>query len=158
MLVGKRDLIGESRVRERDKGAGGSSTLNRLELIKRQRRTATRRLRGDSEAIDGLLVDLFIESHTKPPREIWLDLDATDDPLYGQQEGRFTCRSIQVDSSGDVFYVLGLARNSRLVRAIGEALPSLHRRKRVIRDFASRQCGRTDPDRWSDLCHLDVHL
>jgi len=36
-----------------------------------------------------LLVDLFIESHAKPPREIWLDLDATDDPLHGHQEGRF---------------------------------------------------------------------
>ena len=34
-------------------------------------------------------MDLFIESHDKPPREIVLDLDATDDPLHGHQEGRF---------------------------------------------------------------------
>ena len=37
----------------------------------------------------GLLVDVFLESQRKPPREIWLDLDATDDPLHGHQEGRF---------------------------------------------------------------------
>ncbi|WP_419605910.1 IS1380 family transposase, partial [Thiolapillus sp.] len=39
--------------------------------------------------MDRLLVDLFLESYRKPPRKIWLDLDATDDPLHGQQEGRF---------------------------------------------------------------------
>lgn len=36
-----------------------------------------------------LLVELFVESHCRAPREIWLDLDATDDPLHGHQEGRF---------------------------------------------------------------------
>ena len=39
--------------------------------------------------MDRLLVDAFVESHAKPPREIWLDLDATDDPVHGRQEGRF---------------------------------------------------------------------
>lgn len=34
-------------------------------------------------------MDVFLESYTRPPREIWLDLDATDDPLHGHQEGRF---------------------------------------------------------------------
>ena len=41
------------------------------------------------EAFDELLVELFVESHSRAPREIWLDLDATDDPLHGHQEGRF---------------------------------------------------------------------
>ena len=36
-----------------------------------------------------LLVDLFIESHPTPPEEVVLDFDATDDPMHGQQEGRF---------------------------------------------------------------------
>ena len=36
-----------------------------------------------------LLVDLFLDAHGKPPKEIVLDLDATDDPLHGHQEGRF---------------------------------------------------------------------
>jgi len=40
-------------------------------------------------AIRHLLVDLFIESHARAPRQIVLDLDATDDPLHGEQEGRF---------------------------------------------------------------------
>jgi hypothetical protein len=35
------------------------------------------------------LVDIFLEAHATPPEEIVLDLDATDDPLYGHQEGRF---------------------------------------------------------------------
>ena len=40
-------------------------------------------------AIKNLLVDLFLEAHTRAPKQIILDLDATDDPLHGQQEGRF---------------------------------------------------------------------
>ncbi len=39
--------------------------------------------------MDRLLVDEFIESYAKAPKEIWLDLDATYDPLHGRQEGRF---------------------------------------------------------------------
>ncbi len=42
-----------------------------------------------SRAVDRLLVDLYIESHSAPPTEIVLDLDATDIPLYGHQTGRF---------------------------------------------------------------------
>jgi Transposase DDE domain group 1 len=36
-----------------------------------------------------LLVTLFLEGHERPPKQIILDLDATDDPLHGHQEGRF---------------------------------------------------------------------
>jgi Transposase DDE domain group 1 len=43
----------------------------------------------DPESIDALLTDLFLEAHAKAPGQIILDLDATDDKLYGQQEGRF---------------------------------------------------------------------
>ena len=43
----------------------------------------------DPEAIDRLLVDVFVEAHAEPPASIVLDLDATDDPLHGHQEGRF---------------------------------------------------------------------
>jgi hypothetical protein len=93
LLVGKSDLIGASRVRERDQGCplAGSSTLNRLELGTAEGAAADRykRIAADPDAMDRLLVDLFIESQRKAPREIWLDLDATDDPLHGHQEGRF---------------------------------------------------------------------
>ncbi len=40
-------------------------------------------------AIETLLVDVFLEAHRRPPGQIILDLDATDDPLHGHQEGRF---------------------------------------------------------------------
>ncbi|WP_419634138.1 transposase, partial [Thiolapillus sp.] len=93
LLVGKRDLTGERRVREQDLGnpLAASSTLNRLELGTPESASSDRykRITADSEALDRLLVDLFLESYRKPPRKVWLDLDATDDPLHGQQEGRF---------------------------------------------------------------------
>src|SRR5271167_4059766 len=67
---------------------GGKSTLNRLEL---SRETATRyhKIAHDPAAIEGLFVTLFLEAHERPPKQIVLDLDATDDPLHGHQEGRF---------------------------------------------------------------------
>jgi Transposase DDE domain group 1 len=70
----------------------GKSTLNRLELTRPLADAAQRRYQKilfDPESADRLLVDLFVEAHAKPPHEIILDLDATDDPLHGQQEGRF---------------------------------------------------------------------
>jgi hypothetical protein len=39
--------------------------------------------------METLFVDLFLDAHAKPPAQITLDLDATDDPLHGHQEGRF---------------------------------------------------------------------
>lgn len=93
LLVGKRDLTGEARERERDRGypLAGSSTLNRLELTTPESAASDRykKIAADPAALDQLLVDLFLESYEKAPREIWLDLDATDDPLHGHQEGRF---------------------------------------------------------------------
>ena len=93
LLVGKRDLTGERRDRARDRGyaLAGSSTLNRLELSRPEAAADDRykKIAADPQALDRLLVDLFVESYEKPPREIWLDLDATDDPLHGCQEGRF---------------------------------------------------------------------
>ena len=87
------DPTGAARVRARDRGAAlaSSSTLNRLELGDPEQAAAHRykRIVARPEALDDLLVGLFVGSHAKPPREIWLDLDATDDPLHGAQEGRF---------------------------------------------------------------------
>jgi hypothetical protein len=66
----------------------GKSTLNRLEL---SRDTATRyhKIAHDPAAIERLFVTVFLEAHKSAPKEIILDLDATDDPLHGHQEGRF---------------------------------------------------------------------
>ena len=66
----------------------GKSTLNRLEHAPL---TPGRyhKIGHDGTAIEQLLVDLFLEAHRTAPREIILDLDTTDDPLHGHQEGRF---------------------------------------------------------------------
>ena len=66
----------------------GKSTLNRLELS-RAEPTGYHKISHDAAAIEGLFVDLFLDAHAAPPPQITLDLDATDDPLHGHQEGRF---------------------------------------------------------------------
>ncbi len=43
----------------------------------------------DAGAIEALFVDLFLDAHEHAPEQLVLDLDATDDPLHGRQEGRF---------------------------------------------------------------------
>ena len=66
----------------------GKSTLNRLELSKAEP-TRYSKIAADTQAIERLFVDLFLDAHAKAPSQITLDLDATDDPLHGHQEGRF---------------------------------------------------------------------
>jgi hypothetical protein len=66
----------------------GKSTLNRLELS-RAEPTRYHKVSHDAAAIETLFVDLFLEAHARAPEQIILDLDATDDPLHGRQEGRF---------------------------------------------------------------------
>ncbi len=93
VLAEKGDPTGESRVRERDRGKAlaGKSTLNRLELTKAvvEGKERYKKIVMDQAGVDRLLVDVFLEAHERPPSEIVLDLDATDDPLHGKQEGRF---------------------------------------------------------------------
>ena len=197
LLVGKKDVTGEKRIRERDRGTAlaSASTLNRMELGEPAQAEHDRykRIVARPEAFDELLVELFVESQSRAPRELWLDLDATDDPLHGHQEGRFfhgyygcycylplyifcgehllcaRLRESNQDASagsieelerivgqirrhwprtrinirGDsgfcrdsimkwcedhgVGFVLGLARNRRLVRALGGAMHEAHR-------------------------------
>jgi Transposase DDE domain group 1 len=66
----------------------GKSTLNRLELS-RPDPTRYHKVSHNAAAIETLFVDVFLEAHRRPPAQIILDLDATDDPLHGEQEGRF---------------------------------------------------------------------
>ena len=66
----------------------GKSTLNRLEHAPLSP-SRYHKIGHDGAAIERLFVDLFLEAHKAPPRQIVLDLDATDDPLHGHQEGRF---------------------------------------------------------------------
>ena len=66
----------------------GKSTLNRLELS-RPEPTRYLKVSHNTAAIETLFVDMFLEAHRRVPTQIILDLDATDDPLHGHQEGRF---------------------------------------------------------------------
>jgi len=66
----------------------GKSTLNRLEHAP-QGAHRYRRIGHDGGAIETLFVDLFLDAHGQAPEQLILDLDATDDPLHGRQEGRF---------------------------------------------------------------------
>ena len=82
-------LAGKLAARRRDCAPmAGKSTLNRLELS-RPEPTRYHKIGHDPAAIEALLVDVFLEAHDRPPEEIVLDLDATDDPIHGDQEGRF---------------------------------------------------------------------
>jgi hypothetical protein len=210
LASGKRDLVGAERVRERDRGhaLAGKSTLNRLERTPAEA-TATCRYHKivyDSEAVPSVFIDHFLDSHRRPLRRIVLDLDATDDPLHGQQEGRFfhgyyrsycylplyvfcgefllwaELRRSDIDASAgsvealeaivgrirarwpeveiwiradsgfareaimawceanDVQYALGLARNKRLVRAIGGELEQV--REEAQRTGEKARCFR----------------
>jgi hypothetical protein len=67
----------------------GKSTLNRLEHAPAAGPTRYHKIGHDPAAIERLLVELFLEAHATAPKRIVLDLDATDDPLHGHQEGRF---------------------------------------------------------------------
>jgi hypothetical protein len=90
VLCGKRDPTGEDRLREEDKGKplAGKSTLNRLEhgkgAMDRYKKVVVR-----EGAVADLFVEKFVSRREDAPSVLVLDLDATDDPLHGRQEGRF---------------------------------------------------------------------
>jgi hypothetical protein len=65
----------------------GKSTLNRLELS-RPEPSRYHKISHDPAQIEALFVELFLEAHEAAPDQIVIDLDATDDPVHGDQEGR----------------------------------------------------------------------
>ncbi len=67
----------------------GKSTLNRLEHTPKRHAAKYHKIDYDEACIERLFVDLFLAAHRRAPGEIVLDLDATDIPLHGHQEGRF---------------------------------------------------------------------
>jgi hypothetical protein len=96
-LVGKLDPTGQSRKKKSDRGKAlaGKSTLNRLELTKEAaldsagKKDRYKKIEVIPSAVERLSVELFLQAHPVAPAEIILDLDATDDPIHGAQEGRF---------------------------------------------------------------------
>lgn len=211
VAVGKEDPLGQDRRRPSDRGKSlaGKSTLNRLELTPIGARQSARykKIVVNRAAMAKLLVELFLQSHERagsPPKQIVLDLDATDVTLHGNQPGRHfhgyydgycylplyifcgehllcaklrpsnidACRGaleevqrivglirerwphvrivLRADSGfcrddlmswcekNGVDYVFGLAKNKRLIRAIGKALHDLAEQCRVTRQAARR--------------------
>jgi hypothetical protein len=67
----------------------GKSTVNRLEHAPRGAEGRYHKISHDAQALETVFVDVFLDAHAKPPKAIVLDLDATDDPLHGHQDGRF---------------------------------------------------------------------
>jgi hypothetical protein len=93
VLAGKADPTGQDRIRERDRGkaCAGKSTLNRMELTPKGSSGGDRykKIVLDEEAVNRFFVEVFLQAHGEPPKRIIVDLDATDDPVHGEQEGRF---------------------------------------------------------------------
>jgi hypothetical protein len=83
-------LAGKLAARREDcEALAGKSTLNRLEHLPKRHGAKYHKIDFDQAKADALLVDLFVESHARAPGRIVIDLDATDIPLHGRQEGRF---------------------------------------------------------------------
>jgi len=93
VLVGKHDPTGQDRRRPQDRGKAlaGKSTLNRLELSppRADKNSRYKKITADLGRMESLLSDFFLEAHPTPPEQIVLDFDATDDPIHGDQLGRF---------------------------------------------------------------------
>ncbi len=92
-VCGKLDVNGETRRQKRDRGKAlaGKSTLNRLETAGGASLSTHRykKITVNETMVGMFLVNTFLASYEQAPEEIVLDLDATDDPLHGNQEGRF---------------------------------------------------------------------
>lgn len=92
-VCGKTDPTGADRPLERDRGKplAGKSTLNRLELTgdSASENDRYKKIVMHHDKVEKLLVDIFLQTTVDVPEQIILDLDATDDPLHGMQEGRY---------------------------------------------------------------------
>ncbi len=91
--AGTVDPTGSTRRMKRDEGSAlaGKSTLNRLELGGDELKDGERykKITLNTDAVDDLFVDLFVDAYPEGRESIIIDLDATDVPLHGKQEGRF---------------------------------------------------------------------
>jgi hypothetical protein len=90
LLAGKQDVTGQNRKRPRDRGQAlaGKTTLHRLERTT-DGADRHKKIVCDFERVDELLVNLYLEASSEPPQQVVLDLDVTDTPLHGEQQGRF---------------------------------------------------------------------
>ncbi len=93
VIVGKEDPEGNDRecLRDQGKALAGKSTLNRLELtpVGADAGDRYKKISANIRATHDVLVEAFLVQHASPPKRIVLDLDATDDPIHGDQLGKF---------------------------------------------------------------------
>jgi Transposase DDE domain group 1 len=66
----------------------GKSTLNRLEHSAKVGADPYHKITHDPAAIERLFVELMMDAHDEVPRQLTIDIDATHDPIHGEQEGR----------------------------------------------------------------------
>src|SRR3954469_297774 len=117
----------------------GKSTLNRLEHAPSGEPSRYHRIGHDGAAIARVFVDLFLEAHTRPPKQIILDLDATDDPIHGHQEGHFFHGYYDCYCYLPLYVFCGrhlLASNYRSQRRCGQLTPE--RRSTPRKSLAAR--------------------
>lgn len=91
-VCGHDDPEGKKRRFEQDYGKplAGKSTLNRMELpAQNETDQPYKKIVAKPEAIEEFFIAEFVRSLDKKTQRIVLDLDLTENPLYGQQEGRF---------------------------------------------------------------------
>ena len=93
LALGKQDVEGKARRRAADRGKAlaSSSTLNRLELTSAavDRKERYKKIVHHPERLEAFFIDAFLDAFEEAPEEIVLDFDATDDPVHGDQEGKF---------------------------------------------------------------------
>ena len=124
-------------------GLAGKSTINRLEYcpetIINQKESRYHRIEHDPKEIEKAFVEIFLASYKKPPREIVLDMDVTDDQVHGNQEGAFfnpyykgVCYAPLYIFCGHHLLVAKLRSSN--VDTAAEALPELKRIIGLIRE------------------------
>ena len=138
IALGKLDFINSKKT-----GLAGKSTINRLEYcpetIINQKSSRYHRIEHDPKEIEKAFVEIFLASYKKPPREIILDMDVTDDQVHGNQEGAFfnpyykgVCYAPLYIFCGHHLLVAKLRSSN--VDTAGEALPELKRIIGLIRE------------------------
>ncbi|AFY31111.1 IS1380 family transposase [Calothrix sp. PCC 7507] len=138
LSVGKSITSGQEPVK-----MAGKSTLNRLEHcpedVSNRAESRYHRIEHDAEAIEKLLVEIFLESFQKPPRQIVLDLDVTDDLVHGNQEKSFFNPYYKGYCYAPLYIFCGKHLLASKLRASNvdpaeEALPELQRVIKLIRE------------------------
>ena len=138
IALGKLDFINSKKT-----GLAGKSTINRLEYcpetISNQKASRYHRIEPDPKAIEKAFVEIFLADYKKPPREIILDMDVTDDQVHGNQEGAFfnpyyhgVCYTPLYIFCGHHLLVAKLRSSN--VDTAAEALPELKRIIGLIRE------------------------